>query len=744
MSQPTPYARLYHFESELGTEHGTHLDNEFGAVKATLDETLANLALVQRDDGYIRNQTVHSYAFSSDALALMAANGSSQSSPWIPVGMWATATLYHVREIVEHSDGKSYVCTTQHTSGTFATDHAAGKWIVLSAPRTLNSADVTTALGFTPVNKAGDTMTGALTIPSGSKIGGASGIAWTDSYLATQDLMRVDKGIFSNYTSTKSDIVYGFAANIFRTSGNFYTVGAQIAAIDTAADASSAWGIACEAWNIQSTTAGVVGIEATAVSLRHDNTGNKFGAFLTFKNRSDGQTVPGAYSLSTPGGTFSSGGSGLGSNSYNRYSRAVYIDSQPRTASGEYCGWAVGIYFAANSLDYSLDGAAIGIDFSNLNYYGGTDPVVAYRMEAAIALRDLQPIWWNRDPAAPSSPAKVKTYFDPTTSRWKLMNGSNERFAVDVATGIAYANGVAISGGGSGASLSANNTWTGTNTFQAAVTVAANLTMSGAARRIQGDFSNATVANRTIFQGSTLNQATELVAIPNGTATAAGFNFITDSAAANGVLGRVAVDTSGVSIQSNVLGAGAYAPITFFTSGSEAMRVSTTNRQLLIGTTSEHAASSVRLRVNGIIACDNPVAFSAHRAGVGFNVANNSVTVVDFTTEEYDTNSSFDTATDRFTPPLGKYHLTGCVRTTAGVDNGSIVVMVYKNGVQYKSGNFELVGGTNAGGSVVSCIVDANGTDYFDLRVIQVNSTLSTLTFDGSSTDCYFQGHRIG
>lgn len=44
--------------------------------------------------------------------------------------------------------------------------------------------------------------------------------------------------------------------------------------------------------------------------------------------------------------------------------------------------------------------------------------------------------------------------------------------------------------------------------------------------KVQGDFSNATVANRTMFQTSTTNSATALGILPNGTSTTAGIQAV--------------------------------------------------------------------------------------------------------------------------------------------------------------------------------------------------------------------------
>lgn len=46
-------------------------------------------------------------------------------------GDWTTATLYYINDIVTYG-GNTYICLVQNTSGTFATDLAAGKWQVFN------------------------------------------------------------------------------------------------------------------------------------------------------------------------------------------------------------------------------------------------------------------------------------------------------------------------------------------------------------------------------------------------------------------------------------------------------------------------------------------------------------------------------------------------------------------------------------------------------------------------------------
>lgn len=128
--QPTPYDRIVDFTAYAGANpsapyNAADHDSEFDAVEVTLDGICDSLAAIQRDDGGLKNRIVTPQAFDTAALALIGAT-------WLPRGLWATATSYAVGDVVENS-GISYVCAQAHSSGTFATDHAAGKWVVLGS-----------------------------------------------------------------------------------------------------------------------------------------------------------------------------------------------------------------------------------------------------------------------------------------------------------------------------------------------------------------------------------------------------------------------------------------------------------------------------------------------------------------------------------------------------------------------------------------------------------------------------------
>jgi hypothetical protein len=78
MPQPTPYEPSFSFtdfssESPSGQPPGVSIDAELAAIKLTLDDILANLVLIQRDDGELENEIVSVDSLSAAVAALIAA-----------------------------------------------------------------------------------------------------------------------------------------------------------------------------------------------------------------------------------------------------------------------------------------------------------------------------------------------------------------------------------------------------------------------------------------------------------------------------------------------------------------------------------------------------------------------------------------------------------------------------------------------------------------------------------------------
>jgi len=105
-----------------------------------------------------------------------------------------------------------------------------------------------------------------------------------------------------------------------------------------------------------------------------------------------------------------------------------------------------------------------------------------------------------------------------------------------------------------------------------------NLTFTGTGGRITGDFSNATVASRVIFQTSTTNASTIVSAIPNGTGVAGQFAAYNNSDPANASTLVISALSTDARISASLTGTGTYLPLTFLVGGSERARIATSGR----------------------------------------------------------------------------------------------------------------------------------------------------------------------
>jgi hypothetical protein len=122
------------------------------------------------------------------------------------------------------------------------------------------------------------------------------------------------------------------------------------------------------------------------------------------------------------------------------------------------------------------------------------------------------------------------------------------------------------------------------------LTDSGNLTFTGTGNRITGDFSNSTVANRVMFQTSTVNGASTPLLLPNGTGTTAGLLAFNNSDPTNASFAAVLSLNGAMQISSGISGTGSYQPMTFFIGGSERMRVDTSGR-VLVGRTGTFTGS---------------------------------------------------------------------------------------------------------------------------------------------------------
>jgi len=95
------------------------------------------------------------------------------------------------------------------------------------------------------------------------------------------------------------------------------------------------------------------------------------------------------------------------------------------------------------------------------------------------------------------------------------------------------------------------------------ITNAGNTLLSGTAARIQGDFSNATLANRTAFQDKTTNAVTGVIVLPNGTATQAVHTVFNNSNPASAGYFGIGISSTLATLTSANTGAGTALPMVF-------------------------------------------------------------------------------------------------------------------------------------------------------------------------------------
>lgn len=154
MSQPTPYDRSTSFAnfqaaSPSSPLPGSSLDAELNAVKATLDQTLQNLALVQRDDGALANGSV-----GTDQLAVELTVGFNVPTAWAQSTAYTSSpasTVFYAAQF--------FRCITSHTSGA-AFDST--KWALIADFSSIAIGSAAN-VAFTPVgNIAASTVQAAL------------------------------------------------------------------------------------------------------------------------------------------------------------------------------------------------------------------------------------------------------------------------------------------------------------------------------------------------------------------------------------------------------------------------------------------------------------------------------------------------------------------------------------------------------------------------------------------------------
>jgi hypothetical protein len=169
--QPTAYSKTANFAQDEASNVGGRgsvrtgkLDTEFRNIETTLNETLNNLALIQRDDGKLRDGVVELFTLSATARAALQGQVKQR-------GYWSASAAYAINDVVQ-VDSVDYYCIVAHTSGAFATDLAAGYWL-LTAGGSAEIAAVQANIATIKANEASASATLAQT--AAASVAGAAG-----------------------------------------------------------------------------------------------------------------------------------------------------------------------------------------------------------------------------------------------------------------------------------------------------------------------------------------------------------------------------------------------------------------------------------------------------------------------------------------------------------------------------------------------------------------------------------------
>jgi hypothetical protein len=156
------------------------------------------------------------------------------------------------------------------------------------------------------------------------------------------------------------------------------------------------------------------------------------------------------------------------------------------------------------------------------------------------------------------------------------------------------------------------------------------------------------------------------------------------------------------------------------------------------------ANTNVTLPTSGTLAINGP-AFSAYANATGQTITSGSQQKVLFQTEEFDTNSNY--ASSRFTPTVeGYYQLNAEVRLDGASGTGEMMIVLYKNGAEYKRGTNQQGTqiATNFWAMTVSSLAYANGsTDYFEIYVQQGSGGSLTVTAVNNPAITWFNGCMV-
>lgn len=136
--------------------------------------------------------------------------------------------------------------------------------------------------------------------------------------------------------------------------------------------------------------------------------------------------------------------------------------------------------------------------------------------------------------------------------------------------------------------------------------------------------------------------------------------------------------------------------------------------------------------------------FSVYRSTDQTGITSSTATLVQLDTVQFDTNSWWDSVNYRYTPKIAGYYQFNGILRTGGTSQTSQAVYLFKNGIQYKTGDVLRIATSLNVHLGVSGLVYLDGVDdYVDLRGFIIAS--SGILFGGvdSAVSCSLEGFLV-
>jgi len=299
---------------------------------------------------------------------------------------------------------------------------------------------------------------------------------------------------------------------------------------------------------------------------------------------------------------------------------------------------------------------------------------------------------------------------------------------------------------------SANLTFNGTTLNAASINVSTgNLTFTTTAQKFVGDFTNATISNRTNFITGTANSTTGIYALPSGTSTAASWQATNNSDPTNASKVLIATNgTTDVQLVSGTNGSGTYLPLAFFNGGSGRFVIGTSG-QFGIGPTAtvSYGTSGQTFISGGPSAAPSWGTLAVTGGGTGASTSSitsfNNITgyTASGATGTTSTNLVFSTSPTITTASLTNPTVTNYVETLYTANTGTAITVDLTNGTVQNltlTGNATITMPTAIAGKSFIIILSQDGTGSRTVTWSTVSwpsATAPTITSTASKKDIY-------